>query len=101
MNEKRHPLLKRMLMGMAGLALVVGVVAGFSRTAQFQEASNTDSRRSAPPDPISVELRRCSALPHMEAMDDTKCRRAWTLNRQRFFGKSEELLSDLPDRNKE
>jgi len=39
----------------------------------------------APDDPISAELQRCSGLTNEEAMADKKCRRAWIVNRQRFF----------------
>ncbi|MEH6755909.1 MAG: putative entry exclusion protein TrbK-alt [Parasphingorhabdus sp.] len=101
MTEERHPLLKRVAVGMAGLALVIGIAAGFFRAVGSPEASGPAASHLAQPDPLSVELRRCSSLPQSKAMDDTKCRRAWILNRQRFFGQSKELLSDLPDRNKE
>lgn len=101
MTEERYPLLKRVAVGMAGLALVIGIAAGFFRAVQVPEVGDPVASQLAAPDPLSAELRRCSTLPQSKAMDDTTCRRAWILNRQRFFGQSKELLSDLPDRNKE
>lgn len=89
-------MLKRVLAGLAGLALVIGIAGGFYRAIQFEEVGNPDSCHLAEPDPLTAALRRCSALPHLEAMDDETCRRAWILNRQRFFGESERLLTDPP-----
>ncbi|NCP44610.1 MAG: putative entry exclusion protein TrbK-alt [Sphingomonadales bacterium] len=96
MNQERHLLLKRALAGIAGLALVIGVAGGIYRAMQFEDVGDPDSGLLAEPDPLSAALRRCSALPHLEAMDDETCRRAWILNRQRFFGESERLLTDPP-----
>lgn len=101
MNQKRHPLLKRLLAGLAGLAFVLAIICGFYEAAQSPEPSGPDSGLLAPPDPLSAELRRCSALPQTEAMDDKLCRRAWILNRQRFFGQSGDLLSEPSDKDKE
>jgi len=42
---------------------------------------------SAPDDPLSAELRRCSALGPQDA-SDPRCQAVWEVNRRRFFGRS-------------
>jgi conjugative transfer region protein TrbK len=42
---------------------------------------------TAPNDPLSVELRRCSALGPQDD-SDPRCQAVWEDNRRRFFGQS-------------
>lgn len=89
-----HPhLLRRLGIGLSGLGLVIAVAIGFVRS-DPPERSAADEARLVEPDPLSAELRRCATLPHKDAMEDQACQRAWVLNRQRFFGGSQELLED-------
>jgi len=80
------PLLKRLAVGLLGLALITAFVSGAKRALERSDDAPQTLSAPAPDDPISAELQRCSGLTNEEAMADKKCRRAWILNRQRFFG---------------
>lgn len=80
------PILKRLGVAMAGLAVIYAIVSGIHNARKRQARTAEIGTAYVPPDPLSAELRRCSGLPHSEAMEDELCRRAWVLNRQRFFG---------------
>ena len=86
MNKSALPVLKRLCVGLVGLALVYTLVSGLYRASQRQAETSDIDLGFIEPDPLSVELRRCSRLPHTEALEDTLCQRAWVLNRERFFG---------------
>ncbi|MEE9433703.1 MAG: putative entry exclusion protein TrbK-alt [Sphingorhabdus sp.] len=87
---------KHVAFGLAGLLFVIWIVNNLHEAGQRPALADKDDLAIVEPDPLSAELRRCSRLPHVKAMEDELCRRAWVLNRERFFGSSGEHLS-APD----
>jgi len=85
--------IKRLAFGLAGLLFVIWIVNNLHNAGQRPALADKDELPLVEPDPLSAELRRCSRLPHIKAMEDELCQRAWVLNRERFFGSSGELLS--------
>jgi conjugative transfer region protein TrbK len=74
----------------AAIAALVGVfVAALVTTHQrpARPAVPEVSPVTAPNDPLSVELRRCSALGPQDD-SDPRCQAVWEDNRRRFFGLS-------------
>jgi len=88
--------IKRVLVGLAGLLFVIWIASNLQNAGQRSMLADKDDFPLVEPDPLSAELRRCSRLPHVKAMEDELCQRAWVLNRERFFGSSGEHLS-APD----
>lgn len=93
---KRQPVavFRRLAIGFFGIGLAIALVSGVHRYSERQASQPDGTPQTAPSDPISEELGRCSALTNEEAMDDERCQRAWILNRQRFFGQYPELIKD-------
>ncbi len=74
----------------AAIAALVGVfVAALVTTHQrpAKPAVPQASPVTAPNDPLSAELHRCSALGPQDA-SDPRCQAVWEDNRRRFFGQS-------------
>jgi conjugative transfer region protein TrbK len=74
----------------AAIAALVGVfVAALVTTHQrpTKPAAPEVQSVTAPDDPLSAELRRCSALGPQDA-SDPQCQAVWEDNRRRFFGGS-------------
>jgi conjugative transfer region protein TrbK len=74
----------------AAIAALVGVfVAALVTTHQRPATPAVPLAPSiiAPDDPLSAELRRCSALGPQDA-SDPRCQAVWEDNRRRFFGGS-------------
>jgi conjugative transfer region protein TrbK len=74
----------------AAIAALVGVfVAALVTTHQrpARPAVPPAPAITAPDDPLSAELRRCSALGPQDA-SNPRCQAVWEDNRRRFFGQS-------------
>ncbi len=74
----------------AAIAAVVGVFVAALVTTHKRPATPTVPQApsvSAPDEPLSAELRRCSALGPQDA-SDPQCQAVWEENRRRFFGRS-------------
>jgi len=74
----------------AAIAALVGVFVAALVTTHQRPASPVLPQApsiSAPDEPLSAELRRCSALGPHDA-SDPRCQAAWEENRRRFFGRS-------------
>ncbi len=71
------------------IAGLVGVFLAALVTTHRRPAKPTmpQSPVTAPDDPLSAELRRCSALGPQDA-SDPRCQAVWEENRRRFFGRS-------------
>jgi conjugative transfer region protein TrbK len=74
----------------AAIAALVGVFVAALVTTHQRPAKPAVPQAppvTAPDDPLSAELRRCSALGLQDA-SDPRCQAAWEENRRRFFGRS-------------
>jgi conjugative transfer region protein TrbK len=74
----------------AAIAALVGVFVAALVTTHQRPAKPTMPEApsvTAPDDPLSAELRRCSGLGPQDA-SDPRCQAVWEDNRRRFFGKS-------------
>lgn len=94
MRKQPLPVFRRLAVGLLLLGFIIATLSGVHRFQERQNAEPEQQEQPSDPDPISTELKRCSALTNDEALADKGCRRAWILNRQRFFGKNPELLDD-------
>ncbi len=75
---------------LAAIAALVGVFGAALVTAHQRPATPAIPQApqvTAPDDPLSAELRRCSALGPQDA-SNPQCQAVWEENRRRFFGKS-------------